>query len=214
VLLRLVDVSKRFGSRWALSHVSLELDRPGTVLLTGENGAGKTTLLKIVATAQRPTLGSVELFGLAAAEHTARVRARIAVMTHQAHLYFELTARENLRLAAQLTGRSVDRIDELLRRVGLDGDADRPVGRFSAGMKRRLTLARLLLLEPEIALLDEPFTQLDPDGVTLMSDVIRELDGRGCLTILATHDVERGRSLAAAHLTLDGGRALSLTEVT
>ena len=123
-------------------------------------------------------------------------------------------ARENLRLAAQLTGRSVRRIDELLQRVGLEAHAYRPVGKFSAGMKRRVTLARLLLLEPEIALLDEPFTQLDPDGVTLMSEVIRELDGRGCLTVLATHDVERGRALAAAHLTLDGGRALSLTEVT
>lgn len=193
--------------------MSLELDRPGTVLLTGENGAGKTTLLKIIATAQRPTLGSVELFGLAARDHAFEVRSRIAVMTHQAHLYFDLTARENLRLAAQLTGRSVSPIDELIRRVGLHGEGDRPVGKFSAGMKRRVTLARLLLLMPQIALLDEPFTQLDPDGVILMSEVIRELDASGCLTILATHDVERGLALAAAHLKLDGGQALSLDEV-
>jgi heme ABC exporter ATP-binding subunit CcmA len=213
VLLRLVDVSKRFGSRWALSHVSLELDRPGTVLLTGENGAGKTTLLKVIATAQRPTLGSIELFGASVGENLGSVRSRIAVMTHQAHLYFDLTARENLALAARLTNRPLEQIDALLQRVGLGEDSHRPVGRFSAGMKRRVTLARLLLLEPQIALLDEPFTQLDPDGVTLMSNVIRELEARGCLTIVATHDIERGRELAQAHLTMDDGRAVSLEEL-
>lgn len=211
-MLRLVDVSKRYGSRWALARVSLELQANAVVLLTGENGAGKTTLLKIMATLQRPTSGRVELFGLAAQEHSEAIRRRVGVIAHQAHLYYDLTPRENLVLVEKLTGVRGS-IDGLLARVGLQASADRPVRELSAGMKRRVSVARLLLQRPQLALLDEPFTQLDPQGTTLMEEVIRELRAEGALVIVATHDVERGRTIADAHLTLEGGRALSLVEV-
>ncbi len=191
----------------------MELDRPAVVLLTGENGAGKTTLLKIVATIQRPTRGHVELFGQRALDNLQAVRPRLGLITHQAHLYFDLTARENLVLVAQLTGKPVGEVDGLLERVGLGASLQQMVRTMSAGMKRRVSMAKLLLQRPEIALLDEPFTQLDPGGVVLMEEVVRELRAAGSLVILSTHDIERGRLLADAQLTLSSGSARSLTLV-
>lgn len=212
VLLKLADVSKRFGAQWALANVSLELDRPGVVLITGENGAGKTTLLKVIATAQRPTLGHVELLGRPVLPDLDAARRAIGVITHQAHLYFDLTPTENLALTARLVGRSPDTIPRLLERVGLASNAHRPVRQFSAGMKRRVSLACLLLRSPQVALLDEPFTQLDPEGVTLMEEVVRDLKKAETLVLMATHDLERGFALADAHLKMEGGRAVALTE--
>lgn len=213
MLLRLVDVSKRFGAHWAVTNVSLELERPEVILLTGDNGAGKTTLLKLIGTSQRPTLGTVELFGREASSDLDGARRSIGVITHQAHLYFDLTPAENLALHATLTGHNPDMIPHLLDRVGLAPFRDKPVRTFSAGMKRRVSLARLLLQTPKLALLDEPFTQLDPDGVTLMENVVRELKAAGTLVILATHDIDRGVALADAHLEMKGGRAVALTEM-
>ncbi len=213
MLVRLVDVSKRFGGRWALARVSLELDRPAVVLLTGDNGAGKTTLLKVIATLQRPTSGRVELFGLPALEHLKTVRRRLGLIAHQAHLYFDLTARENLLLVARLTGGDPGSVDGLLDRVGLGERREQLVRTMSAGQKRRVSVAKLLLQRPQIALLDEPFTQLDPGGVELMEEVVRELRAAGSLVVLATHDVDRGKALAEAHLTLASGTAESLQRI-
>ncbi len=213
MFVRLVDVSKRYGGRWAVARVSLELDRSAVVLLTGDNGAGKTTLLKIIATLQRPTSGEVELFGVRALDNLKSVRRRLGLITHQAHLYFDLTARENLLLVARLTGGDPQAVDGLLARVGLADRRSQLVRTMSAGQKRRVSVAKLLLQRPQIALLDEPFTQLDPGGVELMEEVVRELRGAGSLVILATHDIDRGKALADAHLTLAQGTAESLTKV-
>ena len=213
VLVRLVDVSKRYGNRWALARVSLELDRPAVVLLTGDNGAGKTTLLKVIATLQRPTSGEVELFGLRVLDNLKTVRRQLGLITHQAHLYFDLTARENLTLVAKLTGADAGGVDGLLQRVGLGERSDQLVRTMSAGQKRRVSVAKLLLQKPRIALLDEPFTQLDPGGVELMEEVVRELRNAGALIVLATHDIDRGRALAEAHLTMASGSAESLRKV-
>jgi heme exporter protein A len=213
VLVRLVDVSKRYGGRWALARVSLELDRPAVVLLTGENGAGKTTLLKVIATLQRPTSGEVELFGLRAADNLKSIRRHLGLITHQAHLYFDLSARENLLLVARLLGKDTGAVDRLLERVGLGERKDQLVRTMSAGMKRRVGVAKLLLQQPRIALLDEPFTQLDPGGVEVVEEVVRELRAAGALILLATHDTERGKALAEAHLTLSSGIAESLRKV-
>lgn len=204
---RVKDVSKRYGSRWALARVSFEVPAGSTVLLTGENGAGKTTLLKVVATAMRPTFGGVELFGADAHADLEAVRRRVALVSHQSHLYFDLSARENLELAARLRGGlDAARVDALLERVALGPHAGRAVRTYSAGMKRRTAIARMLLLGPELVLLDEPFGQLDPQGVTLMEDIVRELKARGATLIIATHDVERGAALCDRHLHMSGGR--------
>lgn len=177
------------------------------ILLTGENGAGKTTLLRILATALRPSRGSLELFGMDAVTHQASLRGRLALMTHHHHLYEALSARENLELTVRLSGRgALTAIPGHLDEVGLAAVASLPVGTYSAGMKRRLGLAKLLLTAPELALLDEPFGQLDPGGVQLMEDVVRRLKARGATVVMSTHDIARGEALCDAHLRLAGGR--------
>ncbi len=204
------DVSLRFGSRWALIHVDLAIEPGRTVLLTGENGAGKTTLLRILATALRPTRGELELFGQPARENLAALRRRVGLMTHQSYIYDDLSARENLDLVARLCGREPGSSAALLERVGLAPHADRRVRHFSAGMKRRLALARLLLRDPELVLLDEPFGQLDPEGVELVASVVRELRGRGTTMVISTHDIERGLALSDRRVSLSGGRVAAV----
>jgi heme exporter protein A len=203
---RLVDVSKRYGARWALARLSLDLPAGRAVLLTGENGAGKTTLLKVLATSIRPTFGTVNLFGVEAADHLDEVRAKVGLLTHQSHLYFDLTGRENLELTARLSSRPTSLVPALLDRCGMTAHADRPARIYSAGMKQRLALARTLLREPRLVLLDEPFSALDPSGVALMESVVRELVAGGATVVLSTHDVERGRALCDEHVELADGR--------
>lgn len=205
--IRLKDVSKRIGSRWVLARVSLEVDSGSTVLLTGDNGAGKTTLLKVLATLWRPTYGSLELFGRPVRGPSAEVRARLGLMTHQTYLYDGQTGRENLRFAAGVAGDGLPaRIDEALERVGLTVHADRAVRGYSAGMKRRLMMAQLLLKQPELVLLDEPWGQLDAGAISLMDEMIRTMHRQGATLVIATHDVERALPLCDTRLRLAQGR--------
>ncbi len=205
---RLTQVSRRYGLHWALVRMSAELPSGHSILLTGPNGAGKTTLLRILATALSPTRGSLEIFGLSPKTDLETVRRKVGLVTHKSHLYEDMTAAEALQLLARFD-RSVDAkaIPQMLERVGLSSRADSPARTFSAGMRRRLSLARVLLQHPELILLDEPFTQLDPDGVTLVEEVTRELKSRGATLVMSTHDVERGRALCDLHLHLVAGRA-------
>jgi heme exporter protein A len=202
----LEDVSLRWGRQWALARVSVELPRGGVTVLTGPNGAGKTTLLRVLGTALPPTFGVLRLFGEPATPPKDGQRRRLGLFTHKSYLYDDLSARENLVVVARLGGAPLARIPALLERVGLAAHADRQVRVFSAGMQRRLGLARLLLREPELALLDEPFGQLDPEGVALMEEVVRELAQAGVTVVLSTHDLERGERLGRYHLRLEDGR--------
>ncbi len=203
--LRLVDVSKRLGGRWALARVSFAVPAGTALLLTGENGAGKTTLLKLLATLTKPTYGSIEVLGEPAAPLPG-LRRRIGLLTHQTYLYDAQSGRENLTFVARCLSRPPAEVQAVLERVGLTQSAERPVATYSAGMKRRLTLAALLLKQPELVLLDEPWTQLDRDGGELLDGIIGELRARGATLVIATHDLERGRAVCNAHLELEKGR--------
>lgn len=207
---RLNDVSHRYGSSWVLLHVQATVPAHGRALLTGDNGSGKTTLLRLLATSLRPTHGAVSLFGRPAAPPFGQERKRLALMTHQHFFYEPLSAADNLRLVARLRcpQRLAD-VPELLMEVGLVRHADETVEGFSAGMKRRLALARVLLLEPELVLWDEPFGQLDQHGVALVERVLDRLSARGVAWVMATHDVERGRRLATMEIRLAQGGAHS-----
>jgi heme exporter protein A len=212
-LVELDKVSKRYGSHWALVRLSLAIPAQSAVLLTGPNGAGKTTLLRLLATALKPTRGTLRLFGAPADEHLESVRARLGLVTHKSHLYDDLSAQENLQLVARLAPRvAANRIPALLERVGLGARAHSAVRTFSAGMQRRLCLARVLLREPELVLLDEPFSQLDPEGVALVAEIIGELKRRGVTLVLSTHDIDRGLALCDLHLHLERGHALRRLE--
>ncbi len=203
------DVSKRYGRNWALARLSFALPSGGSLLLTGHNGSGKTTLLRLLATLVRPTSGSVRLFGQDAVAEREALRPRIALLAHTTFLYEDLTARENTALLARLLGRPVHEADALLEHLGLGARADQPVRTFSAGMKKRLAIVRLLLKQPALALLDEPFGELDPEGIAEMEEHIRALSRAGTTVVLATHQVEHGQSLCTTRLHLASGRAVT-----
>jgi len=204
--LELNDVSKRYGQRWALARLDLELRVGSSLLLTGHNGSGKTTLLRILATAFRPTTGRVRIFGRDAVADRESLRPRIALLGHTSFLYEDLTARENCALLARLAGRSSAEARAVLDRVGLGARADQPVRTFSAGMKKRVAIARLLLKQPELALLDEPFGALDPAGIAEMEQHVRTLTRSGATVVLATHQVSHGITLCTERLHLVEGR--------
>ena len=202
------NVSVRFGARWALVRLTAAFPVGKTILLTGSNGAGKTTLLRTVATAIKPTRGDLAVLGFDARTEPFDIRRRMSLITHGSHLYYDLTARQNLELVAELIGADPGVIEGLLERVGLAGQADCAVMQFSAGMKRGVVIARMLLRQPDLVLLDEPFGQLDVGGVELMAGIIGELRDRGATVLVATHNHALGRSLCELHVDMSGGRII------
>jgi len=172
------EVTRRFGHRRVLAGVSLEL-RPGdALLLVGPNGAGKTTLLRVLAGLLRAQGGRIER------------RGDVGMVSHSSMLYDALTARENLRFFARLHGGSSrQRVASLLEQMGLAGRADERVSTFSRGMTQRLAIARALLSDPEILLLDEPLTGLDDASSEQVLGVLGELRARGRALLIASHQL-------------------------
>jgi heme exporter protein A len=134
------------------------------------------------------------------------VRRKVALLGHHAYLYESLSARDNLMVVARFLGSSPDRVEALLERVGLAARADDPVSVYSAGMRKRLSLARALLQDAEVLLLDEPYGELDPAGFDLLDRVLDEQRARGTTVLLATHLLEHGRQLCDDAMALDDGR--------
>lgn len=208
--IEVVDVSKRFGPRWAVARLSFALPAGRALLLTGHNGSGKTTLLRMLATATFPTAGQIRLFGQDTRAQRADLREQVALLSHASFLYEDLSAEQNLALVARVRGvpEAPAAVSALLDKVGLSKRSDSPARHFSAGMRKRLAIARLLLKRPKLALLDEPFGELDPAGIRQMEALIRELKDGGTGVVLATHLVEQGQSLTDERLHLENGRAV------
>ena len=197
-------LSRRYGRRWALRDVSVAVPAGAVVMLAGRNGSGKSTLLRVLATALHPDHGRARILGLDVRHEREAVRRRVALLSHHSYLYEALSARENLAVAARFLGRPEE--PALLARVGLAARADDPVLSFSAGMRKRLSLARVLLQQADVVLLDEPYGELDPPGFELLDGAIAELKARGSTVVMATHLVERGRRLCDRALMLEDGR--------
>jgi heme ABC exporter ATP-binding subunit CcmA len=196
------DVSKLFGRFAALRHVSATFERGRCYLLLGENGAGKSTLLRVLAGLLRPTLGRVNVLGHTAAE----TRGRIGYMSHAAMLYDELTARENLDYTARLyAGQACLDAGRALRMVGLDPALSRSVGQYSQGMRQRTSLARVLVSQPELLLLDEPFSNMDRASAERMLALLAELRGAGRTIVLTTHQRELAEPMADVVLMMQNG---------
>ena len=208
----LEDLSVRLGKRWVLARLAAELPAGRSILITGDNGAGKTTLLRVLATALRPTRGRLKIFGLDSQKETAQIRRLVGLMSHGSHLYDDLTARQNLELVARLSGISPAGIDDILEQVRLQDHHDRIAGNFSAGMKRRLIIGRLLMRKPRLVLLDEPFGQLDVAGVELMTELVKKFQDDGATVVIATHMHQLGRSLCDDHLEMCAGRLSTVAE--
>ncbi|MBS1154049.1 MAG: ccmA [Myxococcaceae bacterium] len=196
------DVSKRYGPRWALARLSYSLPVGRSLLLTGHNGSGKTTLLRMIATASFPTAGTLQVLGKDSRTDREAIRHQVALLSHASFLYEDLTAAQNLIVLGRLMGLEDPARDSaaLLDRVGLSARTDNPVRQFSAGMRKRVAIARLLLKAPALALLDEPFGELDPAGIAQMEGLIAELKAKGTTLVLATHMVEQGIRLTETRL--------------
>jgi heme ABC exporter ATP-binding subunit CcmA len=185
-------VSRRFGRQWVLREVELSLAPGQAIALVGANGAGKSTLLAILATLLRQSEGQVELFGQPAFATRDAARARMGYLPHQTLLDDALSAAENLRYYAALyrLRHAGPRLNTLLEEVGLSARRDDLVGTFSRGMRQRLSLARALLHEPELLLLDEPFSGLDVSGIRDLSSRLRRERERGRAQVIVTHQLE------------------------
>jgi heme exporter protein A len=189
----------------ALVGITLTLAPGEFCLVTGPNGAGKSTLLRILSTLLRPTVGTVRYAGRTADEAGPSLRTRLAYLSHRTQLHGDLTGREDLDLAADLRGVPRDVRRRWTERIGLDGWADRPVRTYSRGQAQRLALARALLGAPDLVLLDEPATGLDPDGVAALRLLLAEQSARGTTVVVATHDGGAFAGLAGRTVRLAGG---------
>lgn len=201
-------LARRYGRRWALADVSFQVPPATVVMVAGRNGAGKSTLFRVLATAIRPDRGRVTVGGFDVVRHREDVRRLTAILSHANYLYESLTARENLQVVADHLGIRRDGVPGVLEQVNLGARADDAVSTFSAGMRKRLSFARILLQEPRVVLLDEPYGALDPPGFDLVDEVIGELKRRGTTILMATHQWERSSRLADMALVLEQGRVI------
>jgi ABC-2 type transport system ATP-binding protein len=201
------QLSKAFGSQWALLNVNFEL-RPGDcVALLGPNGAGKTTLLKILCALMQPTSGAIEFDG-ASAPSGALSRALVGYFVPGSHFYDHLTARENLRLFTSLYGKKTAgvELDDALDRVGLLKRGDEFVAALSSGMKCRLVIAKWMLLDPGLLLFDEPYGPLDGRGIDLLEAFVAGMVRSQKTVMIATHQVPRVLNLCPRALILNQGK--------
>jgi len=208
-LLEARKLIKVFGLRPVLRGIDLAIGPGEFLALFGPNGAGKTTLLRILATLSRPTGGSVVVAGRSLPADAAAVRGLIGVVAHQPLVYGDLSAEENLRFYARmyaLDGQERDgRIKEMLAMVGLSKRAGDLVRTFSRGMQQRLSIARAILHDPPVLLLDEPYTGLDQVAAATLDDILQEVAGRGRTILMTTHDLQRGLALAGRVAILSKG---------
>ena len=198
------NVWKRFGRQWVLRALSLSVERGEVVALLGPNGVGKTTLLRVIATLIRPQRGTVRLFGKPARALEAE-RGRIALVANPPAFYRHLSGEENLEQALALAGKPVPRARALEAMARVELPAGRPVSAYSSGMRKRLALARTLLLGPRLLLLDEPETALDAGGREELIRVIAEVAREGAV-LLATHDRGFADEVASRSFLMEAGR--------
>lgn len=203
-------LTKTFGLNPVLRGLDLDVPRGEFLTLLGPNGSGKTTLLRILGALARPTSGTVRIGGWELPGEAEFVRAQLGVVSHLPLLYDTLTAEENLLFFARIynlpreTRR--ERVDAMLRRVGLARRARDVVATYSRGMQQRLAIARAILHDPAVLLLDEPYTGLDQDAAALLDELLREVAIGGRTVIMTTHDLRRGHALADRIAILSRGK--------
>ena len=201
-------VTRVFDGVPAVSQVSLEVAAGERLWLCGGNGSGKSTLLRIIATALSPTFGTGSVLGLDLQRERDLIRGRVELLGHQSRFYGELTAIENLRFVCRMYGVDPGRVFPALERVGLDEVAGVRTASFSQGMRQRLALARCLMRDPEIILLDEPYAGLDAEARVLVDDLLTDAALRGRTVMIASHEPPPTAAVSRS-LRLEAGRLSS-----
>ena len=202
--LRADQVTKRFGPVTALDRVSLAVEAGDSVAIHGPNGSGKTTLLRVLAGLSRPSEGTVTVGGTDRYSHEGRRAHSLGYLSHASMLYDDLTAAENLRFHARLHDVEMSRVTDLLETVDLFDRADGFPREFSHGMRKRLSLARALLADPDVLLLDEPFTGLDQHSREMLEGLIEDRT-----VVLVTHAPELSTALCNRFVVLDRGQVVA-----
>ncbi len=210
--LEIQGVWKYYGDFPALREVALNIAPGSALALLGRNGAGKTTLLRIIAGLSKPSRGTVKIHGSEAREPV--TRRRIGILGHGIALYDELSAVENLKLFGRLYGLpdAGRRADEMLERVGLKRVRDGLAREFSRGMRQRLAVGRAFLHDPEVLLLDEPFTALDDRAIAVLQSMIQEMRERGRTIVMSTHQLREALEMASHVALLQRGQIVHTGE--
>ncbi|MGB2691150.1 MAG: ABC transporter ATP-binding protein [Thermodesulfobacteriota bacterium] len=192
------QLKKSYGNFDALRGVNLVVGKGEFYTLFGPNGAGKTTLIKLLATLTDPTSGNLSVFGFDAKKDVQKIRSILGVISHDPYLYETLTAFENIKFFGELYGLTdIDnRACSVIKQVGLESRAHDLVRTFSRGMKQRLTVARAIVHEPKILLLDEPYTGLDQHGAQIFGDMLSELKNQNRTILMTTHNIDEGLGLS------------------
>jgi ABC-2 type transport system ATP-binding protein len=212
--LRVVELHKSYGTLEAVAGISFDIKQGEVFGLLGPNGAGKTTTISVIATQLRPSSGDAIVFGHSVRRDVAAVRSMIGVVPQEIALYPKLTAAENIRFFGRMYGVAKveleERIDGLLRLVGLDGRRDDYVGTFSGGMKRRLNLAVSLVHRPRLVLLDEPTAGVDPHSREHIFQIVRALRDEGTAIVYTTHYMEEAERLCDRLGIMDEGKIIAM----
>jgi len=208
-VIRTSGLTKKFGDRIAVNAATLEVPRGCAFGFLGPNGAGKTTLIRTLLGLTPASAGTMELLGLPVPERRAEALARVGAIVEEPSFHGHLTGRENLWIAAAVRDTAaVERIDASLGRMGLLDRADDRVATYSMGMRQRLGIARCLLADPELLILDEPTNGLDPGGILEFRGFVRDLVGEGRTVFLSSHLLDEVEKICDAAAIVDGGRVL------
>jgi heme exporter protein A len=201
------NIEKKFGYSFAVRSISIQIRRGEFVALFGRNGAGKTTFLKIAATLMRPTKGTLAIEGFDIAKQPEEARRRIGFLSHNTFVYRDLSALDNLKFFCRLYGvdDSEDRLLGILDRVGLRKRAGDPVRAFSRGLQQRVGIARALLHDPPLILLDEPYTGLDANASQTLNELLDTAVASGKTVVLTSHDLDQGLRGATRAVIVDRG---------
>lgn len=206
-MIELRNVTVTYGNTIALRSLDLEL-REGVSGIFGPNGAGKSTLLRLLAGFLKPSAGAIEAHG-GPLRFDEEARGRIGYAGHEPGLYARLTVRENLDLFARLHGAPRANVARLLTDLGLEDRAESRVEELSAGQRRRAAVARALVHDPTLLLLDEPYANVDDEASALMSGAVQRWRAPGRYALIATHGAKRVKAFADASVILQGGRVVS-----
>ncbi len=206
-MIRIRELVKMFGPRRALRSINLDVGAGQCLVIVGPNGAGKTTLLRVLATLTRPTSGQVIIDGLDITHEADAVRRRIGFLSHQSLLYGDLSAEENLTFYGRMYGIADlnERVTTMLENVGLGSRRYERVRTFSRGMRQRLSIARALLHQPRLVLMDEPYTGLDQQATDALDRLLSGGETQRPTVIMTTHDLDGGLDMAQEAIFLSDG---------